>query len=472
MVSTRKKILLTGLALASILVFFYRLGALPLYDYDEAGYAQVVQHTIQSGDFFILQKSGDAWFDKPPLVLWLTVGSVKILGESEFAMRLPTAFFGIAAVFGAYLLTLQLTGNFYAGLASGFILLLSGIFPAAGRQLRLDAPLAASMVWAAYGFVRGWKNQKWHLLFWLGTAAGLLIKGAPVFLVGAIAIIFSAVHRQWDWLRSRYFWLGVSLFFAVSAPWHAYEAIKFGSRFWENYLGYHIWQRATTDVLGRGATNGDYLWHFFILNEPWFALGFILFALVLWYRHKRFPGSEAALASFLSALFIFFAFAAAKTKLVFYLIPLFPFEAVAIACAGLFVFRSAEWKDKRRIFLIAGSIAFCAAAVSAALQIFYFRAPYAYEFADDERAIGRLIKESDKEQKIYAFDWKAYDAIYYYGGVKSIVPVSQEDLSRGFPVPYYLIFPRRYLPAAERPGTVVKFAGKYLLLVEVYAGNR
>lgn len=464
--------LLALLALASVFVFFFRLGALPLYDYDEAHYAQVVQHTLQSGDVLTLQRSGDAWFEKPPLLLWLTMGSAAVFGKSEFAMRFPSALFGIAAIFGAYALTFQLTGNFYAALASGFILLSSGIFPAAARQLRMDVPLAAVMILAVYGFVRGWDSKSWYLVFWLCAALGFLLKSTPALLVLPTALIFSAVHRQWGWARSGYFWLGAPLFFVISAPWHIYEYVTLGSRFLDGYSGFHVWRRTAEKVLGGGVTNWDYLWHFFVLNEPWFLLGFVLCALLLFYRHKRILGSDGALASFLSVLAIFSAFAVAKTKLVFYLIPMFPFQAVAIACAGLFVFRNAEWRDKRKIFLAAGSIAFLAAGVSTALQIFYFRAPYAYSFADDERAIGVLIRESGKEQRIYAFDWKAYDTIYYYGGVKDIVPVSQEELARGFPVPYYLIFPRAYLPAGGQPGTTVRFTGKYLALVEVHAGNK
>lgn len=470
---TRQKILLVGLALVSVFVFFFRLGALPLYDYDEAHYAQVVQHTLQSGDFFTLHRAGDAWFEKPPLLLWLTMGSVGVLGENEFAMRLPTALFGIAAVWGAYALTLELTGSFYAAFASGFILLFSGIFPAAARQLRMDGPLTAAIVWAVYAFVRGRDRQSWFLGFWLCAALGFLLKSTPALLAVPIIFIFSAVYWQWDWLQSKYFWLGIPLFFAVVSPWHLYQSAQFGARFWDGYSGFHAWRRATESVLGGDVANADYLWHFFILNEPWFLLLFVLIPLMARAaRRARREGYKAALFSFLAGAFIFLAFALARTKLMFYLVPALPFEAAAIAASALALFRSVGWRHKRRVFLAAGSVAFFVAAISTALQIFYFRAPYAYPFADDERAIGALIKERRAPEKIYAFDWKAYDTIYYYSGKKSIELVSQEDLARGFPVPYYIIFPRAYLPAAERPGTAVRFTGPYLTLVEVYAGNK
>lgn len=464
----KQKIFFCLLITSSLFFFLFRLGSLPLYDYDEAHYAQVVEHTLASRDLLTFKRSGVEWFEKPPLLLWLTMGSVKILGENELAIRLPTALFGVAAIWGVYLLTFFLTKNYWVALGAGFVLLFSGMFSASARQLRMDVPLSAAIIFAVYSFIKGWEKPKWYLGFWLWTAAGLLIKSVPVFFVGPVAIIFSIIYKRWNWLKSIYFWLGSLIFLVIAAPWHIYESIKFGSRFWSEYLGYHIWQRATQKILGGNVTSWDYLKELFFLTEPWFILVFLLLALILLYRHKEFSGFRLAMASFFSGFFIFLVFAAARTKLMFYLIPLLPFMAVTVSAAALFLFKVVRWKYKKEIFTAVGAVAFLIAIVSTSLQIFYFQAPYAYPYAADEREIGKLIKQHYAEHKIYSFDWKSYETINYYsGGYKpNIQLVSKKDLQTGFKPPYFLIMPRAYLTNKDQPGLLLRYEGKYLVLWE------
>ena len=64
-----------------------------LIDYDEATYAKVVVDTIKSGDVSTFTLSGHLWFEKPPLYLWLAIGSVNLFGAHEllFACRRSTS---------------------------------------------------------------------------------------------------------------------------------------------------------------------------------------------------------------------------------------------------------------------------------------------------------------------------------------------------------------------------------------------
>ena len=464
--AVQQKVFLGALAIVSLFIFIFQLGRLPLYDYDEAHYAQVVRQTLQSGDFLTLKRAGGEWFEKPPLILWLTMGSVKIFGENEFAIRFPAAIFSLLAIWGAYFLTFLLTNNFWAALCAGFLLLFSGIFPASGRQLRMDAPLTSAIIWAVYSFVRGWKEPKMYLWFWFWVAVGVMIKSAPALFACPITLIFSGVYKHWDWIKNKYFWLGIPLFFAVAAPWHIYETVKFGLRFWNDYFGYHIFRRATQEILGGHATTWDYLKHFLLLNEPWFILVFIITALLFFYRVDKNAAYRLSVASFLSGIFIFFVFSAAKTKLIFYLVPVLAFEAVAVAAGAFFLFTAVAWRRKQAVFTAVFSIAFFIAITSTLLQLFYFRAPYAYPHADDEREIGKIIKSYDNGHALYSFDWKAYETIYFYSGKNEIKLVDKEDLKNGFQPPYFIIMPRLYLRNENQPGLAVRYKGRYLVLLE------
>ena len=120
-----KAILLAAMLLAAAFFMFYGSG-LALTDYDEATYAQVIQHTMESGHYLSLVRSGANWFEKPPFYFWQAFATAKIFGFSEFALRLPSIICGILGVLFAYLLAKKLSGNFWTGLLAGAILSLCG----------------------------------------------------------------------------------------------------------------------------------------------------------------------------------------------------------------------------------------------------------------------------------------------------------------------------------------------------------
>ncbi|MBI2640372.1 MAG: glycosyltransferase family 39 protein [Candidatus Sungbacteria bacterium] len=465
-----QRIFFWGLMALGLFFFLFQLGSGPFYDYDEAYYAQVLRDTLDSGNFLTLQRFGSDWFEKPPLLFWLTALSVKIFGENEFAMRLPTALLGTGAIWGTYLLTFYLTKSFWASFLSGAILLFSGIFPASARQFRMDVPLAFVIVFALYSFVKGWADRKWFWGFWGFMALGIMLKSLPAFLSAPIAVIFSAAYGRWDWLKNWYFWLGSVLFLIIAAPWHIVESLRLGREFWDIYFIRHILERASSAVIGGNITNWDYLKHLLILNEPWFLLFLATGAFLVLYRKKQFPGFQLALASFISALFIFFIFAVAKTKLIFYLIPAFPFEAISLAAAALFLYHLAPGRYKKSVVVACG-MALALGAASTSYQIFLSNVPYSYLWAAEEKQIGELIREGERGHKLYSFDWKAYDTIYYYSGRSYIELVEKDDLKTGFPPPYFLIMPKPYFKNTEQPGIRVRFMGNYLVLLEARGGG-
>src|SRR5260370_29018638 len=73
----------------------YSLGnwSLLLIDRDEPRFAEASREMRQSGDFLLPRLNGQYRFDKPPLIYWCQVLAYDILGENDFAARLPTVIF-------------------------------------------------------------------------------------------------------------------------------------------------------------------------------------------------------------------------------------------------------------------------------------------------------------------------------------------------------------------------------------------
>ncbi len=74
--------------------FFIPLGVAPLFDLDEGAFSEATREMLVGGDYITTYLNGELRFDKPILIYWLQLLSIKIFGINEFAFRLPSAIAG------------------------------------------------------------------------------------------------------------------------------------------------------------------------------------------------------------------------------------------------------------------------------------------------------------------------------------------------------------------------------------------
>src|ERR1051326_2863249 len=80
----------TDLALLCVIfaVFFFALlGARPLSNPDEGRYTEIPREMLETGDFVTPRLNGVKYFEKPPLMYWLTASSLRVFGINEFGAR-------------------------------------------------------------------------------------------------------------------------------------------------------------------------------------------------------------------------------------------------------------------------------------------------------------------------------------------------------------------------------------------------
>ncbi|MDP2649443.1 MAG: phospholipid carrier-dependent glycosyltransferase [bacterium] len=110
------KLIVFAIILLSLILRFYKLDQIPSgFHSDEAAFGYNAYSLIQTGKDeygqflpLILKSFGDY---KGAVYAYLTIPPVMLFGLNEFAVRLPTAIFGVFFVTLSYLLTLQLTKN-------------------------------------------------------------------------------------------------------------------------------------------------------------------------------------------------------------------------------------------------------------------------------------------------------------------------------------------------------------------------
>src|SRR5262249_14413049 len=78
---------LATLVLVAALLFFTRLTC-PLLEPDEARYAEIPRQMLAEGRLVVPVLHGQAYWDKPPLLYWLVMGSYRVFGVHDWAARL------------------------------------------------------------------------------------------------------------------------------------------------------------------------------------------------------------------------------------------------------------------------------------------------------------------------------------------------------------------------------------------------
>jgi 4-amino-4-deoxy-L-arabinose transferase-like glycosyltransferase len=202
----------------------------PLWEPDEARYAEIPREMLEKGDWLTPTLNYVPYFEKPPLQYWLSALSMKLFGLNAVAARLPLALASALALWCAWRLARRLgardprwamvmTATGLLAFVTGQVLLLDGLF-AALVVLCLTAALEA----VAARF-EDRPALAWTLLAHGALAAAMLTKGlAGPVLAGGTVILSLGLTRNEPRLRSAvlgvlFHPLGLLLLVGLAAPW-------------------------------------------------------------------------------------------------------------------------------------------------------------------------------------------------------------------------------------------------------------
>jgi 4-amino-4-deoxy-L-arabinose transferase-like glycosyltransferase len=338
-------------ALAAAVVYLPALGAPALWEPDEGRYAEIAREMLLSADYVTPRDDFVRYFEKPPLMYWATAASIHILGENEFAVRLPAALFSIGEVIVTCALAETMFGA-SVGLLAALALALSPLVWGFARFITLDPALAFFVTAALAAFYTAATvprflsraARRWLIVSAVMVAMGTLTKG-PVALIicGGVALIYLAMEQRLRELAAIP-WLECSLIFAaIVLPWFAAVAVLN-----PEFLSYFF----IHEHLHRYLANTEHGW------GPWFL---IVVAAAgawpwLWFvplgitNLRRDSGREPRIASALRFLMIWFLFVLVffsipRSKLGSYILPAMPALAI-VAGYGL---KSLSELDRERL---------------------------------------------------------------------------------------------------------------------------
>ncbi|MDP2679538.1 MAG: glycosyltransferase family 39 protein [Rhodoferax sp.] len=212
-------------ALGVILVLrLVTMAWMPLSGTSEPRYAEVARLMALRGDWITPWFTPDQPFwGKPPLSFWTEALAFKLLGVTEFAVRLPS---WLATVGSMALIFTFARSYFGARVAQAALLVYAScalVFIAAGAVLT-DPFLAFATTWAMVALAMAAKEPRpvWRYGFFVAMAIGLLAKGPLMLVLVAgpmlpLLIFYPSIRASFTKMP---WFSGLALMLMLSVPWY------------------------------------------------------------------------------------------------------------------------------------------------------------------------------------------------------------------------------------------------------------
>jgi 4-amino-4-deoxy-L-arabinose transferase-like glycosyltransferase len=325
-------------AIVAALVLGFGLGDAALIDPDEGRNAKIAQEMAAEGELLLPHLNHLPFLDKPFLYFFLSATSVRALGESELAVRLPSLLATWGSLALTFWLALRLAGAAVARVAA-LVFATTPLALAMARAVLFDSTLAFFVLAAIAAFHRALEPEAapgdrrralaWSAAGWLAIALGLLTKGPIALLLVLLVVLPYAFWRR----RARVLFRlpGPLVFLAVAGAWAAAVEARFPG-FLHYGLVTETWNRLTTDELDRSGP----VWYFLpVLVGALFPWSWIAAAGLRGLLARTAPPERRAAVWFLlfwiGAPFVFFSLSQSKRPQ--YLLPVVPAVAILAAWA-------------------------------------------------------------------------------------------------------------------------------------------
>jgi 4-amino-4-deoxy-L-arabinose transferase-like glycosyltransferase len=328
-----------GLGLVALIYVYPLTLDIPLLDPDEGMHASIAQEMVEGGDYTTPRLFGQPFYDKPILFFWIQAASLKLFGMNEFAVRLPGLLFGLLGNATTALLAGRVLGarvGMLAGLLHATMVLPIALCQAAVHDVAL-------VPWTNLAMLSFWEMRFAHTTrrsFLAVLSAGALL-GLAILTKGLIgvALVCASFGLFLLWLDRlggwRFRWALVAAFglgLVMASPW--YLAME-----WSNpgYLYYYFVERHLLGYVTATQVHGDEPWWYYapiFLGGalPWVA--YLPVAAREGWLHRKEPTSpqrQFVLLTWIWLAFSLIFLSTAHSKMVTYILPVFPAAAILAA---------------------------------------------------------------------------------------------------------------------------------------------
>jgi len=211
--------------LLMVLAYVVTLGWPTLFPPDEGRYAEIPREMLLTGHWLVPHINGVIYFEKPPLIYWLTAIIMKLFGESVWAVRLINPILctlGCLFIYAVGRIVFNARTGLIAAIMKGSALLYLGL----GRLLTLDVGVSFFLIVSLGSFLVSHSRSTtrsrtlWLWLAYFAAGCAIMTKGLigivfPIMIIG----VWIVLYHYWAYLRHMRIITGVVIVLLINVPW-------------------------------------------------------------------------------------------------------------------------------------------------------------------------------------------------------------------------------------------------------------
>ena len=420
------------------------LNVLPIRLWDESRLAVNSLEMYLNHNFLVptFNNEVEMWSTKPPLMIWLQVLFINIVGIGELAIRLPSAF----AAFFTILLIIIISEKHLKSTLLGFIWVL--VLTTSHGYINIHATRTgdydALLTLFSFGYILSfyfysiYSKNKYLYLGFIALTLAVLTKGIAGMFFTPVTFMYLIFSLKKDFLklfRNKHFYFGIAIF------------LFFG-------IGYYLLREMYNPGYLKTVNDNELGGRFLKVNEQhqhefWYYFhNFINFQIKYWYLYvipgiilsianKNNKTSNFSLYIFINALFFFLIISIAKTKLEWYDVPLYPLLTFFIAFFIYFII-----KNIKELSFIKETLKYKEAITIIVIFLFFINPysyiinktykPVEYPWAKKRYEIGYFLQDAVKGEidlnNVKFFESKYYAQNLYYIKVLQLNGINIKDV--------------------------------------------
>jgi len=332
------------------------LGYRDLIDPDEGRYAEIPREIVSTGDWLTPRLNDLKYFEKPILHYWMTAAVYKVFGENNTTARIVTSVGGLCTALWIFFIAARLL-NITAAFYSYLICISSLIFISLGHIITLDMTLTLFLT-VAYGCLllaqsnrtQSKSCRNWMLFGYIMLSCAVLTKGPVALLLPAANIfLYAWIFKDWQIFKYLHVGKGTLLILALTSPWFI-AVNQVNPEYFHFFFIQENLLRFTTNIHARQQPAWFFIVVLIIGAVPWMVQS--LQALIKpnslssvqvadntssdknvtnkqrFFTHQQFNSFGFL---WLYCLFTLVFFSMSHSKLIPYILPIFPFLAMMVA---------------------------------------------------------------------------------------------------------------------------------------------
>jgi 4-amino-4-deoxy-L-arabinose transferase-like glycosyltransferase len=313
------------LAVLSAIVLLAPIRSGDLAGYDDARYALVAKHVVQSGHWLDIESNGGPAIEHPPLFSWMQAALFIPFGLSDPLAKLPSALCGLGVILLVAWLGRRMTGDPFTGVLAMFVMATSVYFVKYAARAMTDVPFTFFFLAAVCSWVLSDDDPRWLLAAGVFAALAQLTRALMGVSIPILFAIDMLVNRRRPALR--YLLAGLLVAFAPPIAWYAQWIYRYGADFFvrsSSYMNQEVygslsppWRRYT------GAF--EYIWMLAKSYWPWLPAMIAGAILVIRRRDRKLR------LLILWAAVVYVLCAITKSRVLRYMLPAYPAFAILSA---------------------------------------------------------------------------------------------------------------------------------------------